>query len=255
MSSMYTESPFALLSFLGMLWYVEKQYVWAALVWGLASGIRSNAIVYTGFFIYDLILRKPTAKSVFLACMCCSLTMAGFGMFQYYGYRSFCLGSSIEPRRPWCTSMPPLLYSFVQKHYWGNGFLAYYETKQIPNFLIAMPILCLSVAGIVRYARQDWHAFVWTLGLNDQERWKKSPFIYLWSALTAYSATCMHIQVIVRFFTSLPPLYWYIAQVWADGLGAASSRKCKWLAHGVLGYQVLYGLVGIVLFAAFLPPA
>lgn len=55
MSSFYTESIFALLSFTGMRWATEKNYFCAALLWGLTSAIRSNAIIYSGFFFYDLV--------------------------------------------------------------------------------------------------------------------------------------------------------------------------------------------------------
>ncbi|MBM6387323.1 MAG: hypothetical protein JSY10_25550 [Paenibacillus sp.] len=55
MSSFYTESIFALMSFTGMRWAAEKKYLSAAVVWGFTSAVRSNAIVYVGFFFYDLI--------------------------------------------------------------------------------------------------------------------------------------------------------------------------------------------------------
>lgn len=55
MSSFYTESIFALMSFTGMRWIAEKKYTSAAIIWGFTSLIRSNAIIYSGFFWYDLI--------------------------------------------------------------------------------------------------------------------------------------------------------------------------------------------------------
>jgi phosphatidylinositol glycan class V len=55
MSSFYTESIFALLSFTGMRLVAKKNYVCAALIWGVTSAIRSNAIIYSGFFFYDLV--------------------------------------------------------------------------------------------------------------------------------------------------------------------------------------------------------
>lgn len=67
MSSLYTESPFALLTFWGMLQYVRKRYWLAALLWGLASLMRSNAIIYAGFFVFDalvlpIVSRRWTAR-------------------------------------------------------------------------------------------------------------------------------------------------------------------------------------------------
>lgn len=68
MSSFYTESLFALLGFTGMLWIAEKKYLKAALIWGIGSGIRSNAIVYAGFFFYDLVWQRMIQKKVRFDC-------------------------------------------------------------------------------------------------------------------------------------------------------------------------------------------
>jgi Gpi18-like mannosyltransferase len=38
------------------------------------------------------------------------------------------------------------LFSCVQQAYWNNGFLNYWELKQVPNFLVAVPILSLVLA-------------------------------------------------------------------------------------------------------------
>lgn len=55
MSSFYTESIFALMTFTGMRWVIENKYMQSALIWGVASAVRSNALVYAGFFFYDLV--------------------------------------------------------------------------------------------------------------------------------------------------------------------------------------------------------
>lgn len=140
--------------------------------------------------------------------------------------------------------------------YRNNGFLAYYEIKQIPNFLLAMPIILLTTKGLWHYAQSVDGFYTLGLGQNTPADTKKLlPFLYLWGFLLAYATTCMHVQVIIRFFTSLPPLYWITAQIWMDGFKKSASKQRQWLAQSVLSYYVLYGLVGIVLFAAFLPPA
>lgn len=58
MSAFYTESLFALLSFMGMYHITKQRYLLASILWGLASFTRSNAIIYVGFFIYELIVSR-----------------------------------------------------------------------------------------------------------------------------------------------------------------------------------------------------
>ena len=67
---------------------------------------------------------------------------------------------------PWCHNEPPLAYSYIQKVkyitgmvlysptlklfipvglqvHWDNGFLAYWDAKQLPNFLLAVPCVLM----------------------------------------------------------------------------------------------------------------
>jgi GPI mannosyltransferase 2 len=113
---------------------------------------------------------------------CTMLVCLGFITFQVYGYHLYC----ILDHRPWCQQTIPLLYQFVQKFYWwalfinvmttyenstnridhrGNGFLAYYELKQIPNFLLASPIIIISCYGIWSYISFDKSRFL-TVGMK-----------------------------------------------------------------------------------------
>ena len=43
--------------------------------------------------------------------------------------------------RPWCGSKGGSLYTFVQKEYWNQGLFNYWTLAQIPNFILATPIL------------------------------------------------------------------------------------------------------------------
>ncbi|KND00381.1 GPI-anchor transamidase GPI18 [Spizellomyces punctatus DAOM BR117] len=273
MSAIYTESLFALLSFIGMALIVDRRYMLAAIAWALATAVRSNGIVYAGFFAWSLIIlplqngaKLSVACSlgrVFQTLILCTVVAAPFLGFQYYAYHLFCGGHPQQELRPWCMNAVPSLYNFVQKEYWNNGFLRYYRPQQIPNFVLAAPIFTISVAGIREYVKHDPLRFV-SIGFRRSTRngngtnWvifssHLLPYVYLWTFLTFYCATMMHVQVVVRFFTSMPCVYWFAAYL---VLGNVEGRRqgSQW-GKAILTYFVLYGMVTTVLFANFLPPA
>jgi phosphatidylinositol glycan class V len=79
---------------------------------------------------------------------------------DWRGYQRHCDGEmAIHPE--WCTNINSndglvsslifgssfSLYRYIQDKHWNVGFFCYYQWKQIPNFLLAAPILILSVAG------------------------------------------------------------------------------------------------------------
>ncbi|ORY51918.1 mannosyltransferase [Rhizoclosmatium globosum] len=260
LSSLYTESLFSFLAFAGMFFHVEKRSWLASVAWMLAGFIRSNSIVFVGFFGYDWLYSIYVKqefnvwKGIQTFLQCC-LTASSFIAFQYYGYLSFC--SDVSNFRPWCDSNPPVLYTFVQAEYWNNGFLKYWTFGQIPNFILAAPMLLTSSFGILSYFRYDSYRFL-TLGLMPSKRIELESGFHSSSALshaflcfflTIYCATCMHIQVITRFFTSLPFVYWYLAYCI---IHPSKNENC---GKTVLSWFLGYGAIGVVLFSLFYPPA
>lgn len=43
---------------------------------------------------------------------------APFVAFQAYGYLNICMGHFVAEMRPWCKARLPLLYNYIQSHYW-----------------------------------------------------------------------------------------------------------------------------------------
>ncbi|KAF8952766.1 hypothetical protein BGZ52_003999 [Haplosporangium bisporale] len=140
------------------------------------------------------------------------------------------------------------------------GFLRYYEIKQIPNFLMAAPMITLSAVGIYSYIMHDTRRAL-TLGRDSIYAGRKQtppfmsqamfPHIVLWAVLLLSNITTMHIQIITRAFSCLPPVYWFAAHQFGDkeyGLRVGYARS-------VTIFFVMYGLIGVILFANFFPPA
>lgn len=101
------------------------------------------------------------------------------------------------------------------------GFLHYFELKQLPNFLLAAPILLISASGIFHYFEADPVRFT-TLGFRCATLVSKSgnrfasnplmlPHVYLYTFLVLVATFVMHVQVATRFLATSPLLYWWLA--------------------------------------------
>ncbi len=164
MSSLYTECLFSLLTFSGLL-SLECGYSWpATLLFMLATATRSNGVVLCGYIGYrclHLVYKLFTTdslftKSLFLivnAGLQCVLIVSPLALFQYYGYQLYCTPKDDISLPIWCSWTLPMPYNYIQDHYWNNGFMRYFQLKQIPNFLIAAPMIILSSCCIVKYFR------------------------------------------------------------------------------------------------------
>lgn len=91
------------------------------------------------------------------------LIVLPYALVQVHAYYKFCgRGGSLEgqvgpgtgdvaPIHRWCHWRVPSLYTYVQSTYWGVDALKYYKWKQIPNFLLAAPVLLLTLTGTVTF--------------------------------------------------------------------------------------------------------
>lgn len=80
------------------------------------------------------------------------------GKLSSAGYQTFCDSApwrDARVPRPFCQPGGPSLYSHVQSTYWSVGFLTYWTAKQLPNFLLAAPILALATSAAAAYAAHN----------------------------------------------------------------------------------------------------
>ncbi|XP_030074139.1 GPI alpha-1,6-mannosyltransferase 2 [Microcaecilia unicolor] len=195
-----------------------------------------------------------SAASVLLGAL---VLVLPFTLFQYYAYLTFCSAdASLKQVLPkpllqlaldkgyrvaggelpsWCSQKYPIAYSYVQDVYWNVGFLRYFSLLQIPNFLLALPVVTLiSWATWMYVAADPW--FCLKLGLQRQKRFVKTAtgfhssrvFVYVIhaSALLLFGFLCMHVQVLTRFLgSSSPVLYWFSAHLLQDNEPALWNRR------------------------------
>ncbi|POI31648.1 hypothetical protein CIB84_004601, partial [Bambusicola thoracicus] len=250
MAAAYSESMFAFLAFSAM-WQLEKGQNWlSTLLFSLATGVRANGLVNAGFFLYS------HSKSFAL-------------QLQYYAYLRFC-GPGLElavpeplqqlaldkgyrlvspngVKSPWCSQQFPVVYSYIQDVYWNVGFLRYFEFRQVPNFLLALPVSLLgSWAAWTFTVANPRHCL--TLGLERRKKKQEGkpragfccPAVFVYvvhaTALLALGFFCMHVQVLTRFLgSSSPMLYWFSAHLlqgheawlWKEGADGQSAGRVR----------------------------
>lgn len=170
MCSSYSESLFVCLCFGGMLAIATGKSFLACLLFALATATRSNGMFTAGFILYfhvhmyisstlinahlqtKLKILQLIKQFVHLTVQVL-VVLSPFVLFQAYSYRLLChKDMSIISYQPGlCNHTVPISYSYLQEKHWDLGFLRYYQIKQIPNFLLALPMIVLVVASIVSY--------------------------------------------------------------------------------------------------------
>lgn len=132
------------------------------------------------------------------------------------------------------------------------GFLKYYEVKQIPNFILASPVLMLTFLGLWKYFTYDIKK-LYSLGTRNQKSKiihlyfspSISLFMFHWLLLGLISVFFIHIQVSTRFiFSQCISIYWFLAHIMIN------HKKFKYI---IVFYMFIYNVLGIILFPTFYP--
>lgn len=188
-----------------------------------------------------------------------------FLLHQYSAYQAFCVPYMPSNIPPWCSSRLPFVYGYVQEKYWNVGFLRYWTISQVPNILLATPVLVATLAFCalqLKYCTVPYvlsHPFLadipTVVRAVTQSGSTKSVFMtnkaiiphaahaLILSLLLLFAA---HTQIALRLAASLPTTYW--AAAW---LMVEHPRTGKWWVT----WSVVWGALSIILWAVFLPPA
>ncbi|XP_013085122.2 GPI mannosyltransferase 2-like [Biomphalaria glabrata] len=202
MTALYSEVLFSFLLFSGLLALNHDKKILSAFLIGLSIFTRSNGLIAIGFIahliikssIHTFLKLKATSvkcssifslvfKTVIEVLFYSFICVIPFFIFQYYIYVLYCKSSPDWPKHVidygrskgyklagdepslWCNETIPLSYSYIQKHHWNVGFLTYYTLKQLPNFLLALPVLLLSFRACSFYIKNNVMSFCF-LGLT-----------------------------------------------------------------------------------------
>ncbi|TDZ15376.1 GPI mannosyltransferase 2 [Colletotrichum orbiculare MAFF 240422] len=277
LSAPYAESSFAFLAFAGyrllastdaprgsLPWTAAQ--ISAGAVFGLATAFRSNGLLNGLPFAAEclVVLHSLQASPITSANLKNAvaqllgpiiggiLVAMGSIVPQYVAWSRYCSGAS-EPR-VWCGRTVPSIYSFVQEHYWGVGFLRYWTPGNIPLFVLATPVLgLLLVSGMEVFQRPSVLERSPTAEKGGKSRMTSREVAVRSMALSqvllaGLAITTYHVQIITRIASGYAVWYWWVA-------GCLLDEQRKGLGSKVLTFSIMYALIQGALFASFLPPA
>lgn len=210
---------------------------------------RSNGLLNVAFLVYLSLQRFLRHRNVtaFLTILSKSAVIVFFVLFHFallnaYHFYLFChhlhirfpdhirayasvqglvlAGNRTEGVSPWCTHAVPMAYAYVQDHYWDVGFLRYFQLKQIPNFVLAAPVVGVIACSCLAYLRRNRRyslrlgLFVDGSVLSPVTHFDQVSFVFRVhaAALVLFCTLCIHVQVTTRMLASSSPLlYWLVA--------------------------------------------
>ncbi|PWY99352.1 mannosyltransferase [Testicularia cyperi] len=269
LSSPTPEPFFSIFALLGML-ALERSSSFlgmqvASLWFALSTAFRANGILLLGLVGFKLLFGPNLRPRSMLQrirygalpmAISTVLIMAPFVLFQVWAYGRFCSSSgeadSETLPRPWCSSTIPSVYSFVQSHYWNVGLFRYWHLAQLPNFVLAAPVIvlaCYGVFGYISRPRASSTARQASTSFSVTETPAFVPYIMLGTAVVSLLVFASHVQIALRFASpgGFPLVWWGAAWVVLD--------KDDAKRHTTISYLCIQMLVSIVLYAGFYPPA
>ena len=250
----YTESIYAATAWLGILLLEKERYLWACLPFFVASMIRSNGIMNAAIPACMLLCKSLTAvktnsaasivRLLTLLIPPCAASLVPFLLLDNWNHSYLCsfgasYGQTYEKACLLQIGVPRYFgtYSFIQKKYWNVGWLQYYQLVQLPNILLAVPIVVIACAIV---ARRDGE-------LNSPLLWKHKVHL---SAILVIGLGWAHTEILTRLLlASCPIMYVGLASLLLD----YKRGQNLFLMRLLFTYMIMFNLLGILLHVNFYP--
>ena len=288
-STVYTESPFAACTFAALLLLHLDRFYFSAVVFAMGSALRSNGLVNIGFLACHVLvsslkqIRQGSSSSVkawsraalrfTLGALVVLSPFVGFQAFAVWkecdrdgqvtvcGNQEQCTLNAEPPS--WCQYSIPSAYTHIQAKYWQGGFLQYWQFKQIPNFLLAAPALCLTLTGVSYLFIDFWKELQRVDGYKSSKQSKYLTWVLVahvalhrcplfphalhWGFLAMYVLFFGNVQIVTRLLASACPVFhWFLASLVFD--------RSRFYVRPLLQlYLGLYNLLGVSMHVNSLP--
>jgi GPI mannosyltransferase 2 len=184
---------------------------------------------------------------------------------HYAAYLAFCRPHpALDAATPgWCNNFPPSIYAHVQSTYWHVGFLSYWTIAQIPNFLLASPILALLISysgtclmGHMKNVFTATEPSRTSVSLTVDPPASMLPHAIHALILSFTLLFASHVQIALRLASSMPIVYWAAAALIVRRVDGNKRTSSAWSwGYAWVSWSVIWGAVSVVLWTVFLPPA
>ena len=179
------------------LWnaYICVLWVTSTVMWMLASYTRSNGTFSSIWWMLIgisqcclyLTNQNSNTPESFSKCRkslvsCCLFALGVVIPVLYHdrrGYNFHCnatdsMTQQTNPMPSWCDhgshgGLGFSMYALVQRKHWNVGLFRYYELKQIPNFILAFPVLALCFGAAAFWIRCSWNRHIGPREMNTRK--------------------------------------------------------------------------------------
>jgi GPI mannosyltransferase 2 len=281
----YSESIFCMLTVWGHAFAARGSLELAIVPWTLSTFARSNGTIHSAWILLHGIGKLCSSKSyrrgigkLIYSGVLAFVVALPLRIHDMQGYNRHCSRGNDDSNTTfipkWCSyydigSMHFSLYGYIQRKHWNVGFFRYYEWRQVPNFVLAAPVLIIGLYGAWSWIATSVHSFTKdkSLGIGVLTRWAVTALRLsvvpttttislvdnprLLGHYAVLAATCLvglflaHVQISTRMiFSTCPAIYFFLADC---------CMKSQIVFQAIKVYFGLYILLGVILHVNFLP--